>query len=140
MASLPLALAGGWAEAPAFAHALPESLPLLRGHLLAALGHALFQATPEIGATWTVKSKSAEEDPAQRQEPKRLPEGDLAPTEERRQQPVPQLKHYFAADGDEYQDPQNRQRSNENQSPSHLQSLTFSSIRRKCFAIARADA
>ena len=46
-------------------------------------------------------SKSAEEDPAQRQKSKRLPEGDLAPAEERRQQPIPQLPHDLAADEDE---------------------------------------
>ncbi len=40
MASLPLALVCGWAEAEAFAHALPKSLPLLRRHVLAALGHS----------------------------------------------------------------------------------------------------
>jgi hypothetical protein len=47
-----------------------------------------------------MESKSAEEDPAQRQDSKRLPEGNLAEAEERRQQPIPQLHHYFAADGD----------------------------------------
>src|SRR5713226_41099 len=122
MTSLLLALAGGWAEAPTFAHALAESFPLLRSHVLTALGHALGYATADIGATRTVPSKSAEEDPAQHQNPKRLPEGDLAPAEERRQQPIPQLQHYFAADGDKQQDPQNRQRSNQNQfqCPSHV--------------------
>ena len=82
------------AEAEAFAHALPESFPLFRRHVLAAL----FHATAETGATGSVPSKSAEEDPAQRQKSKRLPEGDLAPAEERRQQPIPQVQHYFAAD------------------------------------------
>src|SRR6266852_299958 len=122
MTSLPLVLAGGWAESEAFAHALPELFPLFRRHVLAAL----FHATADIGATGTVKSKSAEEDPAQRQKSKRLPEGDLVPAEERRQQPIPQVQYYFAADGDKYQNPQNRQRSNENQSlqsPTHVQLL-----------------
>src|SRR5437899_4309345 len=115
MGSLPLALAGGWAEAATSAHALPESFPLLRGHVLPALGHALSHAlghaTAETGATGTVESKSTEENPAQRQDPQRLPEGNLAPAEDRRQQPIPQLQHYFAADGDKQQEPQNRQRS-----------------------------
>src|SRR5450756_2079854 len=70
-ASLLLALAGGWVEAATSAQALPESFPLLRGHVLRALGyalgHALFHATAEIRATGTVPSTSAEEDPAQRQ-------------------------------------------------------------------------
>src|SRR6266566_8053026 len=122
MASLRLVLAGGWAEAATSAHALPESFPLLRGHVLPALGHA----TAEVGAMETVASKSAEEDTAQRQNSNRLPEGDLAPAEERRQQPIPQLQHYFAADGDKNQNPQNRQRSQENPSPSHVQVLMLS--------------
>src|SRR2546425_10381030 len=96
MASLPLTLAGGWAKAATFPYAFPQSFPLLRGHALPAL----FHATADIGATGTVQSKSAEEDAAQRQDPKRLPEGNLAPAEERRQQPIPQVQHYFAADGD----------------------------------------
>src|SRR6266852_7274946 len=118
MASLPLVLARRCTEAEAFAHALPESFPLFRGHVLAAL----FHATAEIGATGTVRSPSAEKDSAQHQDPKRLPEGDQAPAEERRQQPIPQMQHYFAADGDKQQDPQNRQRSNQNQfqCPSHV--------------------
>src|SRR5216683_3723584 len=122
MGSLPLGLAGRWAEAEAFAHALPESFPLFRGHVLAAL----FHATAEIGATGTVRSPSAEKDSAQHQDPKRLPEGDQAPAEERRQQPIPQMQHYFAADGDKYDHAQDRQRSNEDQSlqsRSHVHSL-----------------
>src|SRR5258707_4117336 len=94
--SLLLALAGGWAEAPTFAHALRESFPLFRCHVLAALFHTM----AETGVTGTVQSKSAEEDPAQQQNPKRLPEGNRAPAEELRQQPIPQLQHYFAADDD----------------------------------------
>src|ERR1035437_1390946 len=112
MASLPLALAGGGAEAATFSHALPESFALLGGHVL--------------GARETVASKSAEEDPAQRQNPKALPEGNLAPAEDRRQQPIPQLHHYFAAEGDKQKKRQNRQRSQENPLFSHLQSLMLS--------------
>src|SRR5712691_6447732 len=110
MASLPLVLARRCTEAEAFAHALPESFPLFRRHVLAAL----FHATAEIRATGTVRSKAAEEDAAQHQDPKRLPEGDLAPAEERRQQPIPQLQHDFATDGDKDEDPENRQRSDQN--------------------------
>ena len=75
-------------------HPRPDSFTFLGCHALPALGHA----TAEIGAMRTVAPKSAEEDPAQRQKSKRLPEGDLAPAEERRQQPVPQLHDDFAAD------------------------------------------
>src|ERR1039457_7250753 len=97
MASLPLALAGGWAEAATFSHALPESFPLLRSHVL--------------GARETTASKSAEEDPAQRQNSKGLPEGNLAPAEDGRQQPIPQLPHYSAAGGDKQQESADRQGS-----------------------------
>jgi hypothetical protein len=45
-----------------------------------------------------VHSKPTEQDPAQHQKPKRLPEADLGPPKERRQQPVPQEQHYLAAD------------------------------------------
>ena len=41
------------------------------------------------------RSESAEQDPAQRQNSERLPESNLAPAEERRQQPVPQLHARF---------------------------------------------
>src|SRR5207253_7334457 len=88
-ASLPLALACRRPEAPTFAHALPESVPLFRRHVLAAL----FHATAEIGAAGTVPPMSAEENPAQRQKSKRLPEGDLAPANQRGQQPIPQVHH-----------------------------------------------
>src|SRR5207253_10584085 len=71
MTSLLLALAGGWTEAEAFAYPLPEPFPLLRGHVLTALSHA----PAEIGATGTVPSMSAEEDTAQDQNSKGLPEG-----------------------------------------------------------------
>src|SRR6266542_2208625 len=103
MVSLLLALGGGCADKTAYAHALPELFPLRRGHVVPALGHA----TTELGAIATVASKSAEEDPAQRQHSKRLPEGNLAPAEERRQQPIPQLPHDFAADRDKQQHRQN---------------------------------
>jgi hypothetical protein len=75
------------------------------------------------GATGTVKPGSAEEDPAQRQDSERLPEGDSGPAEERRQQPVPQLPHDLAADGDEQQACENYQRCQENPFPSHVQFL-----------------
>jgi len=93
-ASLLLALSGGWAVAEAFAHALPESIPFVRRQLPAAFLHA----PSTVGAAGTVKSKSAEKDAAERQKSKRLPEGNQAPAEKGRQQPIPQFRHYFAAD------------------------------------------
>src|SRR5439155_10718032 len=106
---LPRTLAGGRTEAATSEHALPESFPLLGGHALPALGHA----TAEMRTTKTTASISAEADPTQRQKTQRLPEGDRAPAEERRQQPVPQEQHDFAADEGEQQHPQNRQGSDE---------------------------
>src|SRR5260370_14203912 len=91
MASLTLVLARRCTEAEAFAHALPESFPLFRGHVLAAL----FHATAEIGATETVRSPSAEKDSAQHQDPKRLPQGDMMPAEQRRNQPLPHIRHHL---------------------------------------------
>ena len=69
---------------------------------------------------------SAEEDAAQRQKSKRLPEGDLAPAEERRQQPVPQMHHQFAADEDKNRDRQDRQWSHPNPFLIHVEFLTLS--------------
>jgi hypothetical protein len=80
-----------------FAYPLPESFPFLRRHGLPALRHS----TAKTGTRGTVAPKSAEQDPAQRENPKRLPEGNLAPAEDRRQQPIPKLPHYFTSEGDE---------------------------------------
>jgi hypothetical protein len=124
------ALGGGWAEAETPAYAFPESFPLLRSHALHAFGHAvghsIGRVAAELGAMATVPSKSAEEYPAQHQYSKRLPEGNLAPAKQRRQQPIPQLLHYFAPEGDKSRECQNRQRSQPNPSLSHVQFLMFS--------------
>src|SRR5580704_6618543 len=121
--SLRLALGGGRA-APTFAHPLPKSFPVLGGHVFTAS----FHAATEIGATVTVPSQSAKEHAAQHQDSQRLPEGNLSPSKERRQQPIPKVQHDFAANGDKCQHPQNRQRSNENHFPFsiHIQSLNLS--------------
>src|SRR5580704_1420559 len=75
MASLPLVLAGGWAEAEAFAHALPESFPLFGRHVLAALGHS----PPIIGAMKATTTNASEQNPAESQQSDSLPEGNLPP-------------------------------------------------------------
>lgn len=133
LTSLVLALAGAWVEAATFAHTLPKSFAFLWSHVLPALGHAIRHAighaAADIGARAAVESKSAEQDPAQQQHPERLPEGDFAPGEERRQQPIPEVQHYLAADCDKHRQPQDRQRSYPNQSlqsRSHVQFLTLS--------------
>src|SRR5258708_19880741 len=91
--SLVLTVGGGWRESPTFAHALTELLALLRVHVSAALFHALFNPTAGAGATRTVVSKSAEEDPAQRQNSQPLPEANHPPPEKRRHQPIPHPHH-----------------------------------------------
>jgi hypothetical protein len=73
-----------------------------------------------------VASQAAEEDPAQRQKSKRLPEGNLAPAEERRQQPIPQKHYDSAADSHEEKKTQQSYRGQENPSLSHLGFLTLS--------------
>src|SRR5208283_2836073 len=89
-----LALARRSVEAAASAHALPEFFALLGRHALPALGHA----TAGVGAVPPPATHAAEEDPAQGQHPNRLPEGEKAPDEERRQQTIPQMHHQLAAD------------------------------------------
>jgi len=73
----------------------------------------------------TTTTKAAEQDPAESEQSESLPEGDLLPSEQRRQQPVPQEPHDFAANGDEEQHPQNRQWSQDNPSLSHGQPSCF---------------
>src|SRR6266542_152680 len=126
---------GPCAEAPACAHALPEFLAFFRRHLLATLRHAPARST-------AVHSKSAEEDPAERKESDRLPEGNLPPPDDRRHQPVPQQLHHRAAEGDKDREADNRQRRQQKQflSPRHDPVLTCVPVRRRCSAAARAGA
>jgi hypothetical protein len=71
---------------------------------------------------------ATKEYPAQRKNSNGLPEGKLAPAEQRRQQPIPQAHYYFAADKDEERYAKNGQRRNPKQSFSsaHVISLMFS--------------
>ena len=69
---------------------------------------------------------AAEEDAAQRQKSQGLPEGDLAPAEQRRQQPIPQAQDYFAADEDKQDHRQDGQRSKENPFLCHVEFLMLS--------------
>jgi hypothetical protein len=85
-------------------------------------------AAAKVGTTGTVPSMTTEENPAQHQNSQPLPEGNLAPAEEHRQQPVPQVHDYFTADEDEKRYSQKRQRRNPKQSFSsaHVSSLMLS--------------
>src|SRR5207247_10088593 len=104
-----------WAAASP--QALAELLALLGCHFLPALVHALpntlVYSSPDIGARRAMTTPSAEEDAAKRQKSKGLPGGNLAPAEQRRQQPIPKVQHYFAANGNKYRDRQNPKRGNE---------------------------
>jgi hypothetical protein len=51
-------------------------------------------------------AKASEQNPAESQQSDSLPERNLPPSEQRRQQPVPQMQHHFAANRDENHDHQ----------------------------------
>src|SRR5580692_7681444 len=79
-----------------------ELLSLLGRHLLPALVHTLVYSSPHIGATaMTATTPASEQNPAESQQSDSLPEGDLPPSEQRRQQPVPQMHNELAANPDE---------------------------------------
>jgi hypothetical protein len=93
--------------------------------MLPALTHAAAKIRTAVPA-YPVSSKSAKQDSAESQQPKRLPEADLAPPEKRRQQPVPQSHYQLAADQAEKYNSHDRGRSNEKPSFSHPGSFLFS--------------
>src|SRR5229473_4955359 len=74
---------------------LAELLALLGRHPLPALGHALVNSLiyspPHIGArAMTTTTPASEQNPAESKQSDSLPEGNLPPSEQRRQQPVPE--------------------------------------------------
>src|SRR6266699_397745 len=87
------------------AEALAELLALLRRHPLPAFGHS----PPKIGAMKATTANASEQNPAENQQSDSLPEGNLPPSEQHRQQPVPQMHHQFAANCDEDRHPYDRQ-------------------------------
>src|SRR6266545_375482 len=119
------------AESETVAYTLPEPFTLLGGHGIETLGPIA-----------TVASRSTDEDPAQCQQSQPLPERDLAPAENWRQQPVPQQLHDFAADETNQQYRRDSDRGHEEQfaSPCHVRFLMLSSIRRKYPAAVCANA
>jgi hypothetical protein len=68
-------------------------------------------------------TQASEQNPAESQQSDSLPEGNLPPSEQRRQQPIPQMQHHFAANPREHHHPKDRQWSYPNQSLSHIVSL-----------------
>ena len=118
-----LALAGGRVKAAAFAHALPESFPLLRGHVLPALGHATADTrsernrgcpNPPKRIRHSARSPSACQKVIWRQ-PK---SGGSSQFHSSRTTSPPMAINSS--------NPQNRQRSDENPFPSHVQFLMLS--------------
>src|SRR6188474_1549628 len=120
------------ARTEAFVNAATKMLAFLGGP--AGWSEAILEAR-----TPTVHSKSTEQDAAERQKPECLPEADPLPTEQRRQEPVPQLPHYEAADRGECNHSQQRQRGNEDPFLSHLHGVILSRSRRRSLAIGGAD-
>jgi hypothetical protein len=107
--SLPLAFAGGWAEAATSAPALPQAFPFLGRHAFPPLIHSLLHAAAHIG-TRPAKTMCAKKDAAQRQNSNSLPEGNLMPAEQHWQQPVPKAHYDLAADEDKKRYSQNCRR------------------------------
>src|SRR5258708_16865995 len=111
---------------------LADSLPLLRRHLLPALGqslthsltHSIAHSTSRMGAmrATATKTKASEQNPAESQQAESLPESDLPQSEQHRRQPVPQQHHYSAANRGEDHDRYDRCWSYPNQSLSHVSS------------------
>src|SRR5260370_36865620 len=100
LSGLLLGLAGWRCKAGATrAPTLAELVALFGRHALPPFVHslpdALIDSPPHMGARRAMAAPSAEEDAAQRQKSQRLPESDLAPAEERRQQPIPKWPHCF---------------------------------------------
>jgi hypothetical protein len=71
-------------------------------------------------------TEASEQNPAESQQSDSLPEGDLPPSEQRRQQPIPQMHHYFAANRNESHHRQDRKWGYPNQFPSHSRVLISS--------------
>src|SRR5215469_13337366 len=102
-----LSLAAGRAEAIAFIHRFPDPFPLLGRHIPTSSAE-----TAAAGAARPAMPQSTKQNPAQRQQPQRLPEGKHSPAKQRWQQPVPEAHHHFATDESKHKDSNNRQRSN----------------------------
>src|SRR6266568_9151122 len=76
---LPLALAGGWAEAAPFTPALAGLLAFFRRHLLPPLLPSLGHSPPKIETRRYTHTKVSEQNPAESEQSDSLPEGDLPP-------------------------------------------------------------
>src|ERR1035441_9122022 len=86
--------------AAARAHLVAEFLSLFGGQTFPARGHR----APPFGAMRAMISEASEQNPAEGQQPEGLPEGNQLPSEQRRQQPVPQMHDQFAAQPDKEHD------------------------------------
>src|SRR5881398_2835854 len=77
--------------------ALASLFAFFRHHLLPPLGHSLSHLGTHIGTMRAANTKPPEQDPAKQQQSKRLPERNLPPAEQRRQQPIPEMHHQLSA-------------------------------------------
>src|SRR5437660_6499606 len=107
--------------AATYPQALAELLALLGRHSLPAFG----DSPPKIGAMKATTTNPSEQKPAQSQQSDSLPEGNLPPYEQHREQPVPQMHHQFAANCDEDRHPYDRQWCYPNQFLSHVVCSSF---------------
>jgi hypothetical protein len=85
---------------------LTQSLAFLGRHLIKAVIDALAHTAAylfdrrlaRMAATSAAAPETAEQNPAQGEQAKRLPEGDRPQSEQLRRQPIPQKHYYSAAD------------------------------------------
>ena len=113
------------AEAEALAHALAPGLSLLGRNASPAFIHALPDALPHPGAPGAAHAEAPKEHAAKHQQAQRLPEGNGANAEERRQQPVPQERHDPAANRGENDAEHQDDRAQQVPFPSHVCSSQF---------------
>src|SRR5579862_328264 len=99
----------GWRgeTAAARAHALAELFAFFGRHLLPAFAHA----AAEVRAM-RASAEAPKEDTAESQQSYCLPEVNEAPSEQRRQQPVPEMHDHFTADCDEKRNTNDRPGNN----------------------------
>src|SRR5579862_8408656 len=111
-----------------------DPIPLI--HRFAKLLSLFWRHTPaastEAAAARAARSavaESSEQDSAQGQQPQSLPEAKRSPAKQRRQQPIPQVHHHFAADKEKQRDSNNCERNDPVPFSSHVLFLTFDSLR-----------
>src|SRR5436305_1645251 len=129
---LRLRIAGGVAAEDSAA----EARAFVRGHVFPAG----FEAAAVVGPGEAAASDAAKEDAAEGQETEGLPEGDGVPSEERRDQPVPEVADDLATEEGEEHHPCERERRDQDHSFSSCHfGFILSSVRRRCRGGVRGD-